>query len=423
MKVLWITNILFPEATALMTGNDTFKSSGGWMLGLADSLLKEKDICLSVATVSSSVDSVTRVEGKRIVYFILPVGKGNTEYNKEYEPCWREIYKTVRPDIVHIHGTEFSHGLAFINSCPDAKTVVSIQGLTSVIGQYYNYGLTTWEIITHTSLFELLKSRTLFHLKKEYCKRGKSVEIPMIEKTMHIIGRTKWDKSHTWTINPRAKYYHCNEILREEFYSGCWEYNSCEKHTIFLSQASYPLKGLHMVLKAMPLVLREYPDAVIKIGGNNITAANGIKRRLLMSCYGRIIKVIIKKYRLEKHIVFLNPLSAEDMKQEYLKCNVFVCPSSIENSSNSICEAQLLGVPCISSYVGGVADLIPNNNCGKTYRFEEVKMLAKYIVDTFKESQGYDNTIMRKVAAERHDRNKNAVAQYNIYKNIIDEKH
>ena len=142
-----------------------------------------------------------------------------------------------------------------------------------------------------------------------------------------------------------------------------------------------------------------------------------------MSCYGRIIKEIIKKHKLEKHVVFLNSLSADEMKQEYLKCNVFVCPSSIENSSNSIGEAQLLGVPCISSYVGGAADMIPNSECGKMYRFEEVKMLAKCIVDTFKESPSYDNTIMRKVAADRHDRIKNAIAQYNIYKTIVDEKY
>ena len=49
-------------------------------------------------------------------------------------------------------------------------------------------------------------------------------------------------------------------------------------------------------------------------------------------------------------------------------------------------------------------------------------MLAKCITDTFKETPVWDNAIMRKVAAERHDRIKNAVAQYNIYKNIIDEK-
>ena len=422
MKALWITNILFPEATALITGNSNFKSSGGWMLGLANSMLKYTNVELYVASVSTLVKKLESVKGENITYFIIPIGNGNLKYNKNYEPYWKEIYETVKPDIVHIHGTEFSHGLVFIDTYPEAKTVVSIQGLTSIIGKYYNNGLINWDIIKHTSLIELLKSRTLYHSMKQYYKRGKKVEIPMIKKTMHIIGRTKWDKAHTWAINPDAKYYHCDEILRDEFYSGNWEYKSCKKHTIFLSQANYPLKGLHMVLKAMPLVLREYPDTVIKIGGNNITSSNGIKQRLFMPCYGRIIKEIIKKHKLEKHVVFLNSLSADEMKQEYLKCNVFVCPSSIENSPNSLGEAQMLGVPCVASYVGGVADMIPNSECGKMYRFEEIEMLAKCIVDTFKESENFDNTKMREIAAKRHDRKANAINQYNIYKIIINEK-
>lgn len=40
MKILWITNILFPEARVLLTGRGELKSSGGWMLGAAEALLK-----------------------------------------------------------------------------------------------------------------------------------------------------------------------------------------------------------------------------------------------------------------------------------------------------------------------------------------------------------------------------------------------
>lgn len=422
MKVLWITNILFPEAISLINNRNDLKSSGGWMLGLANSLQKETQIELSVATVSPFVKSLTILKGKNTTYYVIPLGKGNFKYNKEYEPYWEKIYHTAKPDIVHIHGTEFSHGLAFMNACPKAKVVISIQGLTSAYYYYYYYGLKTLEIIQNTSCIELLKSRTLFHAKNIFKSRGLSIEIPMIKKAKHIIGRTEWDKSHTWAINPNARYHFCNEILRNEFYTGCWKYSNCEKHTLFLSQAGYPIKGLHMLLKAMPLILREFPDTMIKVGGNNITAANSIKQRLLMPCYGRIIKKLIKKYSLEKQVVFLNPLNAEEMKNEYLKCNVFVCPSTIENSPNSLGEAQLLGVPCVASYVGGVADMIPTSECGKMYRFEEVEMLAECIIDTFKESETFDNTTMKKIAADRHDRKKNAIAQYNIYKSIIDEE-
>ena len=57
---------------------------------------------------------------------------------------------------------------------------------------------------------------------------------------------------------------------------------------------------------------------------------------------------------LEDKVSFLGPLNAEQMKAEYLRSNVFLCPSSIENSPNSLGEAQMLGVPCVASYVGGI---------------------------------------------------------------------
>ena len=51
MKVLWITNILFPEAEHLLTGSGELKSSGGWMLGAANALLNNKEVRLCVASV------------------------------------------------------------------------------------------------------------------------------------------------------------------------------------------------------------------------------------------------------------------------------------------------------------------------------------------------------------------------------------
>lgn len=67
------------------------------------------------------------------------------------------------------------------------------------------------------------------------------------------------------------------------------------------------------------------------------------------------------------------------MKQEYLNANVFICPSSLENSPNSLGEAQILGTPCLASYVGGIPDMMFGNE-GYLYRFEEIEMLAERFV-------------------------------------------
>lgn len=422
MRVLWITYDIFPEAKTLISQKTVLRGTGGWMLGLANSLIENKatEIEISVASVSPLVKELTILKGEHITHYVIPIGKGISKNNKEHEQALKTVYETARPDIVHIHGTESSLGLSFLNACPEAKTVVSIQGLTSICHRYFNYGIGFWHILKNCTLYTLLRRGTIFHQKRIFRIKGEN-EVAIIKKAKHIIGRTEWDKAHCWAINPNAEYHFCNETLRDDFYSGeYWEYKKCNKHTIFLSQAWYPVKGLHMLLMAMPLILREYPDTIIKIGGINITSRKNLKERFCISNYGKIVSGLIKKYSLENNVQFINPLNALEMKEEYLRCNVFVCPSTIENSSNSLGEAQTLGVPCVSSYVGGTADMIPNDACGKLYRFEEIEMLAKCIVDTFKGSETFDNTTMRRTALARHNRETNSLVQYNIYKDIVD---
>ncbi len=419
MKILWITNILFPEAASLISGNKQLKASGGWMLGLANSLSEFPNIELSIATVSNIVSSLNIVKGKKVTYYTIPIGKGNIWYNNDYERFWKEIYSISNPDIVHIHGTEYSQGLAFINSCPNAKVVVSIQGLTSVCQKYYNDELSNLQIIKNISFRDIIRNDNLLLAKKRFKERGEKIELPTLRKVKHIIGRTIWDKAHAWAINPNAEYHFCNETLRDEFYTDRWEYDKCEKHTIFLSQAIYPIKGLHKVLEALPYVIQKYPDTKVRIAGINIVKSDTFKEKCSITGYGRIIRNIVKKNKLEKHIEFTGPLNAQEMKSTLLKSNVFICPSSIENSSNSLGEAQLLGVPCIASYVGGIPSMIPNDNCGKLYRFEDTEVLAFHIIKTFENSENFDNTQMRAIAHERHNRKNNAICQISIYKDII----
>lgn len=413
MNVLWITNIVFPEAIAKLTGANELKATGGWLLGSAKMLEQEEGIKLSVAAVSPLVQKLEVVQGEKTTYYILPYGKGNQKYNKDYESLWKEVKAMVQPDVVHLHGTEYTHGLAYINACGSDNVVVSIQGMKSAY-YYYYYGLTKWDVYTHLTLRDVIKGGIIKGYKA-FKKQGE-YEKEIIRSVKHIIGRTSWDRANTWAINPNAKYHFCNETLRPEFYDGSlWNYDSCHKHTIFLSQASYPIKGLHQVLKALPIVLQHYPDTQVRIAGNDITNAKGLKNRLRFTGYGSIIKSLIKKHHLNEHITFTGSLNAEEMKQEYIKCNVFVCPSTIENSPNSLGEAQILGTPVIASYVGGIPDMMKGDE-EHLYRFEEVNMLADKICRLFADE---DRQVgMVEAAKLRHNQEENAKALIRIYNEI-----
>lgn len=398
-----------PEAEALMTSSTVLKASGGWMVGLASQLVKNNNICLTIATVSKRVSTIKRLQGENITYYILPL--------KSYETCWLSVRDDVKPDVIHLHGTEYPWGKSYVDTCGPEHVVVSIQGMLSAYYYYYYYGLSAWTFIRNATIGSILFGGTL--KGKHNFKRDSKREIALLQKVHHVIGRTSWDRAHTWAINPDAKYHFCNEILRQEFFDGSkWEYDKCSKHTIFLSQSTYPIKGLHQILKAMPLILRHYPNAKVRIAGGDITQRKGLHGFLLYSDFANYISKTIKRLQLTEHIIFTGPLDAEGMKREYLNANVFVCPSTIENSPNSLGEAQILGVPCISSYVGGMSDMIPNGDCGIMYRFEEINMLAKAVCDTFAKSEFSGQQHMIEIANQRHNPVKNAIDLESIYKEV-----
>lgn len=413
MRILWFSNIVFPEAIRLLTGEGELKSSGGWMVAAAKGLINEPDIKLAIATATSRVNEIKCLEGNGVVYYLFPP-KGNVN---DYMPFCKKIHDEYNPDVTHIYGTEYPYGLAYINACGAENVVISVQGLISVIADFYNYGLSKSDIYKSMTLRDFFRGN-LLNRQKALKKKG-NIEIAALQKAMHVIGRTSWDKAHVWAINPDAKYHFCNETLREEFYTGCWSYQDCTPYTIFISQATYPVKGLHQLFKAMPLILRQYPETQIRIAGGYLP--KGIIQKIIKGTgYSRYLSQLAKKLSIKDHIIYLGSLNGEQMKSEYLKANMFVCPSTIENSPNSLGEAQILGVPCLSSYVGGTMDMIPNKDCGELYRFEDVEMLAYKICEIFRTSKDFNNDVMRNVASQRHHSKTNAQKLVSIYRNIIE---
>jgi len=84
----------------------------------------------------------------------------------------------------------------------------------------------------------------------------------------------------------------------------------------------------------------------------------GAEDALRQNGYERYLTKLTKKYHLTGKIICLGPLSAQQMKENYRNANVFVLPSTMENSPNSLGEAMLLGTPCVAAKVGGVASIL-----------------------------------------------------------------
>ena len=418
MKVLWVTNSIFPDLTDVL-GMPT-PVVGGWMYGLAN-LLSQNNISLTIATARSNVQSYTGIINDKS-YYLLKGQKLITKYDRTLEPQWKKIIQEVDPDLVHIHGTEYAHGLALIKACPRLRYVISIQGLVSICARYYLGQISPKEIRRNRTFRDFIKNDGLLDAQKKIALRGEEIEKQYFQLAHNFIGRTQWDHDHTSILNPDGIYHFCNESLRDGFYtSRKWNLNNSNPHSIFLTQANYPLKGAHQVLKAVRYLISDFPDLTIRIAGGNIIKSDSLIDKLKIDGYGKYILRLIQQFNLQDHIRFIGPMDEQGMIREYLNCNVFICPSSIENSPNSLGEAQLLGVPSIGAYVGGVPDMICHGKTGLLYRFEEVEMLAEKIRTLFTDKVLAEKLSQEgvKVASKRHDRNKNLQRTLEIYKSIL----
>ena len=306
------------------------------------------------------------------------------EYKEELEERFGRELAEFKPDVIHIWGTEYAHTLAMVIAAEKKNLLdhlaVSIQGLCSVYTGHYAEGLSVF-IQRYSTLRDAVRRDNIALQQKKFALRGK-LEVQALQKVRHVIGRTPWDKACTHAVNSAAAYHFCNETLREPFYEGTWQYATCQKHRIFASSCAYPVKGFHYLLEAFAQVVKEYPDATLAVPGKSFFA-HGFKASLRQSGYQKYLAELAKQHGLEGKIEFLGSLSAEQMKENYLNANVFVLPSTIENSPNSLGEAMLLGVPCVAADVGGVSTMLKHEKEGLVYQPSASYMLAHYIGEVF----------------------------------------
>ena len=393
MRVLWICNIAIPS---LATQLDLpVSNKEGWLTGLLDKIsLKPIGDRFSLG-VAFPVDGNGLVINRELTLSehcrVKTYGFGEDTdkpylYNPSLEDTLRQIIEDCKPDILHIFGTEFPHTLAAVRAFgKPERTLVGVQGLCSRIAQSYaadipisvKYGMTLRDLIRRDNVWKQID---------KFRKRGMN-ETEALKLTGHIAGRTDFDRGATGEINPGAVYHKLEETMRTPFYQGSWKLEACIPYSIFISQGDYPLKGFHYVLRAMPGILQKYPDAVLYVAGANILSEETWKDRLKRSAYAKYLRKLIKQNSLQEHVVMLGKLNAEEMKERYLASHVFVCPSALENSPNSLGEAMLLGVPCVAANVGGIPSMMVNGQDGILYTPGDIRGLCDAVTEIFEKEE------------------------------------
>ena len=411
MKLLWLCNSMPGVVKAHVTGKPA--GAVNWvdhvLSGLRQQGIELRILCRG----SEAVGVIDETCGYRCF------GESAAHaYDPELEKLFRVELRTYKPDVIHSWGTEYAHTLAMANAAEAEgmlpKLVASIQGLCSVYAGHYAEGVP--DAVRWGGTFrDVIRRDNIRHQQEKFALRGEH-EVTALKKISHVIGRTDWDKACALQINPDVTYHFCNETLREPFYQDQWQYAGCKKHHIFTPSCVYPIKGFHYLLEALAMVRREYPDATVSVPGKSFLSVSSLRR----SGYQKYLADLAKKHGLADSITFLGKCSAEEMKAAFLESNVFVLPSTIENSPNSLGEAMLLGVPCISADVGGVKNLMTHGEEGFVYQSTAPYMLAYYIRQVFamEDAAAEMGCKAHAHAGKTHDPDKNLRDLLAIYEEI-----
>lgn len=131
-------------------------------------------------------------------------------------------------------------------------------------------------------------------------------------------------------------------------------------------------KGLQILLQAMPMVIKELPDARLLIAGRGP--------------YRPVLEKTAEALGIREKISFLGWLKPENLKTVYRDASLFALPSIWEEGLGMVfVEAGLMGRPVVASDRGGIRDVIRHGTNGLLVPPGNAVALADAIVKVLKD--------------------------------------
>ena len=384
MKILWIVNSVLNDLSLHLFQKE---SNGVWMDALLSDFKAKGEHQLLIAT-TLPIKKTVRYEKDGVTYYALP----NTypllynENKKSNVRAWQALLDTEKPELIQVWGTEFTHGLCALRLTQNIPSVIYMQGYLGSIARYYQAGIDFKDLKKSVTFRDWVKRDSILQQQKKYQKSAVK-EKEMLQLSGNIISENEWCNSNIRAIVPTVKTYDCALSINKIFAEKQWDLNKVERHSIMCTASGYTIKGLHMVFRAAALLKEKYPDLKVYVPGTKMISGASLKDKFRKNGYTKYIEKLIGELGLEKHVVWLGRLPQEKLAEKYEKSHVFMMSSSIENHSSSLKEAMMVGVPCVSSAVGGIPEYVRHGENGYLYRFEEYTLAAKYIEDIFEDGK------------------------------------
>lgn len=416
MRVLWIgsSGCYVPSHQGAGGYN-----GGGWVASVQREVIKQDGITLGVAFCKDGEPDKVVQDG--VTYYPAP---NHTKSKKDkivdflkindvtrdevvwsyYEEKFKRIIADFKPDVIHIFGSELYQNLA-ARVVGDIPMVLHIQGLLSLyIYIFLPPSVSKWQFIMSG---KGLKGKYHNYQYLAYWYRSVHREKAILKAVPHVLGRTDWDRQALEVLNPKAKYHYGGEILRDIFYEEK-ERKMPTGKPVITTIISFPTyKGYDVILHTANILKNE------------------VGLEFEWNVYGNVQPEFMEKHTGLRHenlnVHLKGVASAEQLHEALLGSTLYFHSSYVENSPNSVGEAQLVGVPVVASRVGGTDSMVEHDKTGFLYPVTDPYMAAYYIkrlVDNKEENMAFGKAA-REVALVRHDKKKIVTELIRTYYEIM----
>ena len=413
MKVLWF------EISTPSRYKDDGRVVCGWQDALENIVKDCREIELYIAFETEEPDAKVKViDG--VTYIPMVTRYSFTERKlsnwtwrvneDKVIPLGRKVIEEYKPDIIHVFGNEWPFGL--LAQYTDIPLVIHIQG--SIIP--YNNALYPPKYNGYTFVraagWNLRKDwHRLFGYYKD--KSRLTMEERTWKSVKHYMGRTSWDKALVNTLTKGSTYHHVEEALRPTFLENkkLWSCPKGGKLRLLSTGCSSFWKGIDVMLKTAHVLKEAGVDFEWNVAG-------GLS--------GELKEIVEKKEGLryaDNNINILGFCTPERLIDIMCNSTMYVHTAYIENSPNSICEAQLVGMPIVSTMVGGISTLVRNGEEGDLLPANDPWQIANAIIELSKDNERmmrYSKN-SRQHALERHNPENIMNQLLKCYKDLVQQ--
>lgn len=378
-KILWFSNVAinFNEVSG----------SGNWVLTLLNEIILKDEYDLHVAFHDRGVKKMISTHKNGITIHKIPFETGKNKLLKliyswfkidSYQKAsqhYDSIINSINPNIIQIFGLE-SPFIRILKK-HNENVVVHIQGfLPSVsLKSYLRYS--NLELLMASSFRSILKGNPTTKRNMNNIRQLR-LQDQIYDKVRYVFGRTDADRRWTKATMPSAHYFYCQEIMRDAFYQIEWKGYPEERTIIYTTIRDNSIKNVDIIYYTC-LILEKYNKDFLfewRIAG---VSSSDITPKIM-------------KYRkvYPRSIVLLGSLDSQSIQKEMANSDLFVYPSAIENSSNAVQEAMLVGIPIIATHAGGLSSVITDKQTGILVQEGDPYALAGAIIEAIYD---YDKTM------------------------------